>query len=89
MKASKMLRECARFALAAGCAVGFWLFFVLLSSVGSSGAALQEGPTIPSKEEFIAAHRYHGVQWSYEEDGTWYFNRDGQQCKLFKYMENR
>jgi len=45
----------------------------------------------PSREELAAAHRFHGVNSSYEGvDHKWYFiNKDGVECKLFSYKQRR
>ena len=64
--------------------------FSLIAALGLLMLALlpepivAEGPDIPSREAFRKAHRYHGITWSYREGDTWYFDRDGERCRLFR-----
>lgn len=62
---------------------------VLLTSC--TDAKMQEGHLHePSCAKLRAAHKYHGILYSYQErNGQWYFNRDGKKCKLFNYLKDR
>ena len=32
----------------------------------------------------IAAHKYHGIRYSYKAQGVWVFDRDGHVCRLLR-----
>lgn len=40
-------------------------------------------------EELRAAHKRHGINWSYKDGDTWFFIRNGQKCKVFAYKEKQ
>jgi hypothetical protein len=41
----------------------------------------------PSRQELEAAHRYHGINFSAQDEitGEWYFIRNGERFRLFAY----
>lgn len=72
----------------AGCVtIGLIAALGLLMLVLVPEPIVAQGPDIPSREEFRKAHRYHGITWSYREGDTWYFDRDGQKCRVFNTKE--
>lgn len=39
-----------------------------------------------SREDLRRAHHYHGIQYSFQEEGgRWFFMRDEKRCGLFAY----
>lgn len=70
------------------CAIAW---FVALSSPRAGVQGVQD-PLYwePTEAELAAAHRHHGILYSYEgEDHKWYFVRDGKECNLFSYLKER
>jgi hypothetical protein len=63
----------------------------ILQEMMNPGVVVASGHVEPSREELRKAHRYHGTIWSFEDKNhVWHFyNKDGQQCKLFKYKEEK
>jgi len=45
--------------------------------------------TVPerSKAELRAAHKFHGINSSKQDEKGWYFERNGKRCPLFAYQE--
>ena len=48
-----------------------------------------QGPPVRSSEAFKKAHHYHGINHSYRVGDGWFFDRDGQRCRLFAYTEGK
>jgi hypothetical protein len=47
-----------------------------------------QGNPEPTREELRKAMRYHGILYAEQDDnGEWYFIRDGKRCRLFVYKE--
>ena len=40
-------------------------------------------PSGVCEDRVKAAHKYHGIIYSYTEDGIDYFDRKGERCKLY------
>jgi hypothetical protein len=64
------------------------LFFLFIAACSSSDATVQNiGFEEPTREELKVAMRYHGVRFAEQDNnGEWYFYRDGQRCRLFAYQ---
>ena len=65
---------------------------VVLAFGGYASSAIVKPPVFPiiSRGELKAAHRYHGINYSFQEAaGGWCFIRDGQTCQLFSYLKER
>ncbi len=66
------------------------LFLVsLIAACSSSEATVKPlGFEEPTREELKEAMHYHGVQFAEQDnDGKWYFYRDGKRCRLFAYLD--
>lgn len=62
------------------------LFFIvsLSACTGREATVQPSGMREPSSEELKVAMRYHGIQFAeQDENGEWYFYRDGKRCRLF------
>jgi hypothetical protein len=86
--------ELVRFIMSIGCIVA------VSAIIMGAGALYQDHQRImnqkvqtvpePSKEEIRAAHKYHGVLWSWQDGEECYFkDKKGRVCKLFGYKENK
>lgn len=79
-----LLIELVRFILAISCAVLIFLTAVAFIPTNKP-IVIDSGQRIRSVAELRKAHAYHGINYSrQDEDGVWYFVRDGQKCKVFK-----
>ena len=65
------------------------LLLVLVSACTNSNATVQPiGFKEPSREELKEAMQYHGVCFAeQDEQGEWYFYRDGKRCRLFAHVD--
>lgn len=62
--------------------------FICAVSACSQGEAIiysDDATVVPSREELRRAMQYHGVQSAQrDDDGHWYFIRNGKRCPLFR-----
>lgn len=64
--------------------------FLCAVSACSEGEAIvySDVVKVPSRDELRRAMRYHGVMSAQrDEDGQWYFIRDGKRCQLFSFAQ--
>jgi len=59
------------------------IYLAALFGLLASDPTVQEHPAGIARPIVRAAHRYHGIQTSYEDATGLYFYRDGRRCKLF------
>ena len=66
------------------------LLFLFIAACSSSEATVQSiGFEEPTREELKVAMRYHGVRFAEQDnDGEWYFYRDGKRCRLFAHLKS-
>ena len=44
----------------------------------------------PTRQELRKAMGYHGILFAEQDDnGKWYFTRDGKRCRLFAFLDNK
>lgn len=65
------------------------LFLCAISACSQGEAVVYSGKAdMPSREELRRAMRYHGIMSAErDEDGQWYFLRDGKRCALFGFSQ--
>jgi len=88
-----VIEEIARFVmtllLIAGAFVGVPIAGELIQELVRPQGIVQTVPE-PSKEEIRAAHKYHGVLWSWQDGEECYFKDEkGRVCKLFRYRSKK
>jgi len=83
----RLLIELTRWVLTLAC-IGLGGFIVLLAAERAEKNApriVSSEVVEPSERELAAAHRRHGINYSWEDNrGEWWFtNERGEKCKLF------
>jgi len=68
----------------------FILLFLLVAACSSSNITVNPSARVePTRQELRKAMRHHGILFAQEDDnGEWYFIRDGKRCRLFASLDN-
>lgn len=70
----------------------YFYLLVLLITVSCSESTFTVTPADlrePTRDELRHAMKYHGILFAQQdEEGDWYFLRDGKRCCLFAYVQN-
>jgi len=69
----------------------YFCLLALLLTVACSNSTIKATPangSEPTREELRNAMYYHGILFAQEDNnGEWYFLRDGKRCRLFAHLQ--
>jgi len=64
------------------------IFLTIVACSNSNIKVTSYKQTEPTRQELRKAMRHHGVLFAQQDDnGEWYFLRDGKRCRLFASLE--